>query len=174
MKPAPSKLSFLADSKDITELQKLADQSRISTNALLAQILKSHLEWECMATKVGMIPVQKDTIREFFESVSDEELARIAVRAADKFMNKLLMITGKDSLDSFLRITGIRLEKSGFTFRVFDADGSVQLIVQHGMGRCWSVFFSAYHERIVNNMGYPVKTKMMDDAWMMWIGPKPG
>ncbi len=169
----PATLSFRANSRDVAELQKLADQSRLSTGALLSQILKSHLEWECMATKVGIIPVQKETMREFFDSVSDEELKKIAVRAADKFMDKLLLITGKSSLDSFLRITGIRLEKSGTTFRIFDADGSVQLVVQHGMGHRWSVFFSTYHERIVNNLGHPAKIELMDDSWIMRIGPKP-
>lgn len=172
--PESSTLSFRADSGDIEELEKVAKQGRITTSALLSQIIKSHLEWEFFAPKIGMMPVQKETIKELFDALSDEELKKVAVRAADKFMDKLLVIAGKSSLESFLRITSIRLEKSGFTFRIFDADGSVQLIVQHGMGRCWSVFFSTYHERVASNMGHAVKTKLMDDAWMMWIGPKSG
>jgi hypothetical protein len=155
-------------------MEELEKQGRITTSALLAQIIKSHLEWEFFAPKIGMMPIQKETVKALFDTMTDDKLKDTAVRAADKFMDKLLVIAGKSSLESFLRITSIRLEKSGFTFRIFDVDGSVQLIVQHGMGRCWSVFFSAYNERIVSNMGYPVKTKLMDDSWMMWIGPKPG
>jgi hypothetical protein len=174
MPPESSTLSFRADSRDVDELKKLAEQGRISTNALMSQILKSYLEWEHIASRVGMVPVQKETVGELINSKPDEELKKIAVRAADKFMDKLLVITGKSSLDAYLRVTGIRLEKSGFTFRIFDADGSVQLIVQHGMARCWSVFFSAYHERVVNNLGYQTRIEIMDDSWIMWIGPKQG
>lgn len=170
----PTTLSFRADPKDVEELQKLAKQSRLSTSALLSQILKTHLEWEYIAPKIGLIPVQKETVVEFFDSMADEDLKKMAVRAADRFMDKLLMMAEKSTLDSFLRITRVRLERSGFIFRVFDADGSVQLVIQHGMGHKWSVFFSTYHEKIVNNLKYPAKIQVMDDSWIMWIGPKPG
>lgn len=45
------------EDKDLADLQKMARQDGMSTNALINHILKSHLEWEHVASMVGFIPI---------------------------------------------------------------------------------------------------------------------
>lgn len=156
-------MSFHADPNDVEELEKLADQRQINKGALLSQILKSYLEWDHIAPKIGMIPIQRETVIELLNFVEDDDLKKIAAHAADKFMGKMLIMTEENKLDSFLNLTRIRIEKSGFAFSESAENGEMELVIQHRMGHKWSVFFSAFHERIISNMGHAAKTKVMDN-----------
>jgi hypothetical protein len=162
-------LTFRVDSKDMNALRKLARDDHISVSALVSQVLKSYIEWDHISVKIGMIPMQKESIKELLDSAPDDVLEKIVVHAANKFMGELLLMTGKSTLDSFLRITRIRLEKSGFYMSESMQDGKLQLTIQHGMGRKWSVFFSKYHDNIIRQLGYDTEAEVKDDLWVIRI-----
>lgn len=162
-------LHFHVDQEDLEAVEKIAIQNAISTSALLRQIVKSYIEWERFAPNIGIVPIQKEKLAGFFEVVGDDALAEIAVKAADRFMDKLLILTGKGTLDSFLHIARITLKKSGFSISESVEDGELQWVVRHGMGRKCSIFYSTYNQRIVKNLGYASKIEVRDDLWIIRI-----
>lgn len=158
------------EDKDLDDLQKLARQDGISTNALINQILKSHLEWERIAPLVGLIPIQKRIIRDLLDYIPEEEVKRIAIKDADFSMGDLQMFTGKSDLESFLWVTRLRVKKSGFAFTEdTDDEDNLTLISHHGMGRKWSAFFGVYNQRIVESLGYQARTDIQENLWITRI-----
>lgn len=162
-------LTFRIDSKDMDELRKLAKDNHISVAALVSQVLKSYIEWDYIAVKIGMIPLQKESVKELIDNTDDDVLERVVAHAADRFMGELLLMTGKSTLGSLLRITRRRVEKSGFHLSESTQNGKLQLAVQHGMGRKWSVFFSRYYDIIIRKLGYSTEVEVKDDLWLIRI-----
>lgn len=161
------------DAKDFEALQKLAEQNGMSASAFLSRMAKSYLEWEYIAPKVGLIPIQKEMVKDLMDAIPEDTLKKVAIASADKFMERMNMITGKSGLESFLAATRIRVERSGFAYNEFyDESGHTRLFVKHGIGRTWSFFFCTFHERIVHNLGYKASFQVMEDSSMLTIEGK--
>lgn len=136
---------------------------------MLSRIVKSYIEWEHIAPRIGIIPVQKEALKEFFDSAKDEELTKAAIRSADRFMDQLIVLAGKSTLDSFLYVTKLRVQKSGFSIIEFVNGSNRKLLIHHGVNRKWSLYFSEYHKRIINNLGYSAETEVKDNFWVIQI-----
>jgi hypothetical protein len=161
------------DTKDFEALQKLAEQNGMSASAFLSQMAKSYLEWEYIAPKVGLIPIQKEMVRDLIDAIPEETLKKVAIASADKFMDRMKMITGKSGLESFLTATRMRVERSGFAYNEFyDESGNARLFVKHELGRTWSFFFCTFHERILQNLGYKASFQVMEDSSVLTIESK--
>ncbi len=84
-------------------------------------------------------------------------------------MDAIVLITGELTLDGFLDLTKIRLSRSGIAFNHIIEDGKMRFIINHHMGRKWSVFFCAVCSTIVQKLGYLPKAGVRDDMWVMTI-----
>jgi hypothetical protein len=162
-------ISFRVDLKVAAQLEKMAKQQHITITALLAMLVTSYMEWESFAPRIGMVPLEKETIQLLLASMSNSQLKDIATLTSTKFANNMLYATGQPNLSGFLDITRIRLQKSGFAFNKFVTDDEIRLVVKHSMGHKWSVFFSSFCSNIVNRLKYPTKTEVMEDMWTMVI-----
>ena len=52
-------VTFRIDSKALKNLRREADQKEISTNTLINQIIKDHLNWHSNAAKAGFVAVRR-------------------------------------------------------------------------------------------------------------------
>lgn len=163
-------VTFRIGKSELEQLRHIAENSEISLNTLENQLVKSFLECEHPFARAGFISLQKDTVEEFLARISDEELKNIAIKAADRFMDKLFLIMGKTDLHSFLRVTKAELKRSGIAYReISDSDkGHFQFVIVHNMGSKWSTFFGMYNERIINNLGYGAKIEATESSLTIW------
>lgn len=157
-------VTFRINSADIEALRDLAEEEEISLNTLVAQVIRSFLEWDSTAAKAGMAPMQKDILKELFSYVPDDELKKMAMRTADAFADKLLIMTGSTDLDAVFFVMKNRNKRSGFAVREFAEPKGKKIMIQHDMGHKWSMFFSAYSERLINNAGHATKIDMTDNS----------
>jgi hypothetical protein len=172
-----SSITFRVDDDNINKLRKLADDEGMSLNTLVNRILDSYLEWEFIAPKVGFAPMQKSVLKDLFDYVPEERLKEIAIKAADSFEDELLIMCGKVDLDAVLSITKNRVKRSGFVLREFSKNtdnGGIKLILQHDVGQHWGTFSKTYIERLINNVGYPVKIESTDNSLSIEIGKAEG
>lgn len=164
-----SVLSLRIDSKDLEKLQKEAHRSRLALNSFIRQVLLSYLEWERPALDGGMLPVRKKMLRALLEYASEEQLARIAAEDAEAAVDEMY---GRNDLDSFLSLTRLWMQKSGFTLAEhFDERGGWILVGSHDMGRNWSSFFGTYNKRVVQKLGQRAESEATDDLWIVRIRP---
>jgi hypothetical protein len=163
-----SSITFRLKDRAIDDLKKHSEEEGISLNNLVNKVLDSYLEWECFAPKVGFVPMQKYVLKTLFDSLPEEQIKEIAIQSADSFEDELLVMRGKVDLDAVLSLTKGRVKRSGFALSVFDDDVEnskmKKLIIQHEMGRNWSVFSKTYIERLLNNVGYAVKADSTDSS----------
>lgn len=157
-------ITFRIDSQKLKVLRESADESQVSLNTLVNQILTSYIEWDMVAVRAGYAVMQKDILKEMFATTDDETLRKIATKSADASKDIMLVMTGNVSLDAFFSILRNRAKRSGFTYREYEEGKTKKFIVQHEMGRNWSVFFKAHFERVINNAGYKTRIEYTDNT----------
>ena len=118
---------------------------------------------------MGLVPMEREILRKLFDYIQEDELRRVAVCGADEFTSKLPFMTRTINLDSFLNITRLRAQKSGFCLSESMEDGEIILVMLHEINRKWSVFFSEYHKRVLDNLEYPVEMEVRDNLWAIRI-----
>ncbi len=157
-------ITFRLDSKGLDQLRIIAAEEGISVNLLVSQILANYLEWDRIAARAGMVVLQREVIKALVNHASEELLKNVATKAADNFMDTLLLMTGSNDLPSL--ILGIRnnFKKSGFIVRSFKEHGGEKIVIHHDMEIKTSEFFKAYLERLFNNAGYPVKIELTNNS----------
>lgn len=165
-------ITFRVDSRRIDQLRIIASEQGMSLNLLVSHILSSYVEWESIAPKAGLAIIQKDVLKAFIDQTDDESLKKTAIEAADSFLEILLLMTGKKDIDAVLFVIQSKFKRSGFVIRNFEDSDGTRILVQHDMGRKLSAFFKIYIERLVNDVGSPVKIETTDKSLMIKIPKK--
>jgi predicted transcriptional regulator len=162
-------ITFRLDDDKIHSLRKLTEAKNVNMSTLVKYILSSYLEREFIYAKEEdeFVPTHKSVLRALFEKMSDEELRVMAVISANHFRDSALLNYGKFDMDDILSLTASRANRSGFTLRIFnDFDGDVEtLVMQHNMGYRWSIFFTIFMMKLINDAGYATKSKLAYNGW---------
>lgn len=176
-KASNESITFRINTDDLEQLKALASNDQVSLNTLVSQILRSYLEWDRSEAKAGnAIIMQKRILKAIFDFMPENELEKIAVEAADNSKDELLIMAGNVDLDTTLAIIARRAKRSGFILRDFSdasrdhVDKKIRFVIQHDMGRKWSVFFKAYNERLINNTGHATKIEATNNLVTIRVG----
>lgn len=167
-----SSVTFRINDKKLEALRNIADEKHISLNTLVNNILDNFVEWEYHAPRVGFVPMQKTVLKDLFDATPDETIIKIAIKAADNFRDELLMIYGKVDLESMVSFTKNRITRSGFVLREFESsneEGERKMVIKHDVGPKWALFSKTYIERLINNVGQPVKVETLDNTLIVEI-----
>ena len=148
-------ITFRLDSLIIDELQRDANQTEISLNVLINQILKKYVQWGRYEHKLGLMPVPKN----FFSSLIQEtiRLSESNGISVDPYKEKLIkysaqvafyniketviLMKKKFDLWSVLSVLHEYMDVSGITsdHRV-EAGKKHIFVIQHELGEYWSLF----------------------------------
>lgn len=162
-------ITFRVDSRRIDQLRIIASEQGMSLNLLVSHILSSYVEWESVAPKAGLAIVQKDVLKAFVDQMEEDGLRKTALEAADSFLEVLLLMTGKKDIDAVLFVIQSQFKRSGFVIRAFEDSDGTRILVQHDLGAKLSAFFKIYIERLINDVGSPVKIETTDKSLMIKI-----
>jgi hypothetical protein len=140
-------ITFRFDNDVIKNLRHEAQQKDISTNSLVNQIVKEHLNWHSNAPKAGFIAVKRSLIIDVMNHLSEQEIVSIAEHVAKTthkdsilFLEKEYTMKSADFLESWIKV-------SGYTYRheeLNDGQHRHMYLIQHDMGIKWSYLFSEY------------------------------
>ena len=127
-------------------LQRLrhdAKQKRINVNTLCSQIIGDHAEYGSYASTSGMISFPKSLMIRMMEGLSEKEVEKLSENIAkNEFKDLILLLKGEYSLESFLDTIKAWLRISNFQYSYnIDAEKRHKLVIQHDMGRRWSLYF---------------------------------
>jgi predicted DNA binding CopG/RHH family protein len=157
-------ITFRIESRKLEALRNDAEEKQVSLNTLVNQILTNYIEWDMIAAKAGYVILQKDVLRELFGSTDAETLKRIAAHSVSSSKDTLLLMMGDYNLDVYLSLVKNRAKKSGFIYREYREEKTRKIVIQHDMGRHWSVFFKEHTEQIIHAIGYKARVDYTDNA----------
>ena len=153
-KPAQSKpASFRIDLNLMDRLQQEADLKQISLNTLANQIFKEYVEWYASAPKASYVPVRRSLIVRMLNDLSEEEILDYAKTTAKDSRNINLLLTGKYTLESVLRVIEHKVRISGYQYRRELNDDGKNYVIQHDLGLKWSLYLGALFKAEFEEVG---------------------
>jgi hypothetical protein len=153
---ATEAVTFRFEQGILRQLRLEAQYKQINTNTLLNQIVTSHLEWHANATKAGFIPVRKTLLKELFDSITKDDVDRIAVRIAQHVNDETMLITSRNvSVQSILEVIERWIRMCGFNYHHKvdeDKNGGYRhtYVIQHDIGMNWSRYLAGLFEESVS------------------------
>lgn len=142
--------------KVLDALKAEAKEKQISTNILISQIFKQHLDWHSNAANAGFVPMRRGTIVKLLNDISEEEVAKIArnigLRESKEFV---LLLRNEYSLSSALDVIETWLRISGYLCKHEVRFGIHSFVLQHDMGKKWSIYLAEIYRSIFEEFGKP-------------------
>jgi hypothetical protein len=136
------------------ELQQEADLKQISLNTLANQIFREYVEWYASAPKAGYVTVRRSLIVQMLNDMTEEQVLEYARITAVDSRDINLLLTGEYTLSSALRVIEHKIRISGYRYRR-ELKGDMQnYIIQHDLGRKWSLYLGALFKAEFEEVGH--------------------
>jgi hypothetical protein len=150
-------VTFRIDSKTLKNLRNEAQQKDISTNTLLNQIIKEHLNWHSNAANAGFIAVRRPFVIGVINYLSEQEIISLAEYVA-KTTNKdsILLLKEEYTLKSALDFIEMWIKISGYPYRHEETNNGQNrhlYVIQHDMGMKWSLYLANLFHFLFDELG---------------------
>ena len=146
-------ITFRLTEKLVNDLRMDSENSSISLNTLVKQILEKYMRWEKYSNKIGLIPMTVPFVREAIDSLPDAKIREIAYDAGKEAFKELVLITtGRFDAGSFISVFNEWLTASHMVFR-YEFDGEKHnYVISHDMGEKWSFYISEFLQAICKDL----------------------
>lgn len=148
--PKSRPVTFRISESIAKELENEAEVDKVSLNTLANQILAGYVEWYSNAAKAGYIPVRKSLMTKLMSKFTEEEIGEIAKEVAGDTIDINLVLRKEFTTSSVMEIIESKIKFSGFNFRSEVRDSEHMLVIQHEMGRKWSIYLGRLFEAEFN------------------------
>jgi hypothetical protein len=137
-------------------LRSEAKQKEISTNTLLNQIVKEHLNWHSNAPKAGFIAVRRFLITNLINYLSEQQIISLAENVA-KNTNRdtILLLENEFTMKSALDFIESWIKISGYVYKheeISDGQNRHMFLIQHDMGMKWSIYLANLYQFLFDEL----------------------
>jgi hypothetical protein len=165
--PKSESITFRLESRVLDNLKNKAKHDKVTLNTLVSQIIADYCDWSMSAIDAGWMVMPKMTVRKAFETLSEDEILDLADATYHEKKEMFIFMKGKNDEQSFLSVLRMRSEKSGFHLRELEKDDKTTLIIQHDMGRNYSLYCKNLYETIMHQYGAQVDLETTDHTLIM-------
>jgi len=149
-----SRISLRLSKRVVEKLEKEADESGVSFNAIVSKALKYYTDWHSNAVKAGFITVRRATILKLLNKVSEDEIREIGrYIASTESKDFVLMLRNEYNINSALDVIETWIKISGYTYNHETRYDKHRYFIQHDMGKKWSLFLSEAYAFIFEEFG---------------------
>jgi hypothetical protein len=147
-------LTLRIDKEMLDDLRLEAEQKMVSINTLTNQILKSYIKWYSPAQRAGIMFVPKCLLIPIIDNFAEYQIENLAEKFRESGYEETLLILSKEySLPVILDLFDSWLNVSKLQFDRKFSEGSLTYIINHGLGRKWSLFLEKVFWYIVKDLG---------------------
>ncbi len=150
--------SFRLDHDILNRIEQHASNNKTSLNAEINSILRKYVEWDMLASKVGMIPITRPILLEVFQNImTKEQVIELAEKVAKNVISETVhFMKGRLTLESFLSWLRARMDhcsKVNYSFENTSSGPQVRIIFKHDLGENWSVYNKIILDYIFYELG---------------------
>jgi len=150
------------DVKDKLDIE--SEMNSTSLNTLISQILTKHVEWDRFAEDIGFVFLTKPFLRTLLDHIDEKTITTIAVSTCRGAMrDAIIYLKGEINIDTFLQAVDLWFGASHMPFRHIVKNGEDRYIVQHELGKKWSIYITSVMNSLLNEIGYHTKNQRLDD-----------
>jgi hypothetical protein len=150
-------VTFRIESNTLKNLRHEAEQKDISTNTLVNQIIKDHLNWHSNAAKAGFISIRRPFVSKVIKHLPEQEIISLAEYVA-KTTNKdsILLMKNEYTIQSALDFLESWIKVSGYPYRHEETNNDQKkhsYVIQHDMGMKVSLYLAALFQFLFDELG---------------------
>jgi hypothetical protein len=145
-------VTFRINRKVIESLRKQSEESGISMNALVNQVLRHYMEWYSFELRVGMIPFPKAVLGKIFAEMEADQIAKLASNVGkNTALDMAMFMKGRIDVLGFISWIESRMKDSGFetVHRIDRIKGIHVVTIKHDLGKNWSTYLKIMLESIL-------------------------
>ena len=147
-------LTLRIDKEMLDELRIESEHKMVSLNTLTNQIIKSYIKWYSPAQRAGIMFIPKSLLIPIIDNFAEYQMETLAEKFRESgYEETLLMMSKENSLPVILDLFDSWLNVSNLQFDRKSSEGSLTYIINHGLGRKWSIFLERVFWYIVKDLG---------------------
>ena len=150
-------VTFRIESEALRNLRREAGQKDISTNTLVNQLIKDHLNWHSKAAEAGFISVRRPFISKIIKYLPEQEIISLAEYVA-KTTNKdsILLMKNEYTIKSALDLLESWIKISDYPYRHEETNNDQKkhsYVIQHDMGMKVSIYLDSLFQFVLDELG---------------------
>lgn len=153
--------------------RKLDDECQsknITLNTLISQILSRHANWGRFAEEVGFVYTTKVATKAFLDSIPVKRIQEISHKECKSaLINAVDFIQGEFNFENFIKTLDLWIESSNIEFRHITTDNGEKYIIQHDLGKHWSIYLISLVEAVSWDLNYGVSRKVINEQNISFI-----
>ena len=153
-RPESKTASFRIDTGLLDDLEQEANLKQISLNTLANQIFREYIEWYASAPKSGYVTVRKSLLVEMLNEMTEEKILEYAKITAKDSRDINYLFTGEYTLHSALKVIEHKIRISGYRYRRELKNDIQTYVIQHDLGRKWSLYLGALFKSEFDEVGH--------------------
>lgn len=147
-------LTLRIDKELFDLLRKESEQKMVSMNTLTNLIITSHIKWYLPAQRAGIMSVPKGVLKTIMDTLAEYQIEGLANQFRKTgYEETLLMMSKEYSLPVIINLFDSWLNVSNMQFDREFSEGAVTYIINHGVGKKWSLFLEKVFWYIVKDLG---------------------
>jgi hypothetical protein len=136
-------ITLRLDSIILDKLRRESEQKDISVNTLVSHIIRRHIDWHSNAAKAGFVTVRSGLLIDLINRLPEEEISSIAEYIAkEETEDFVLLLRNEYNIESALDVIETWIKISGHPYRHEVNYTRHSYVIQHDMGRNWSLYMA--------------------------------
>ncbi len=147
-------ITFRLDSTILNKLHHEAEQKDISVNTLVSHIIRRHIDWHSNAAKAGFVTVRRGLLSFLISRLPQKEISSIAEYIAkNETKDFVLLLRNEYNIESALDVIETWIKISGHPYRHEVNYTRHSYVIQHDMGRNWSLYMAEQYRFLFEEFG---------------------
>jgi hypothetical protein len=147
-------ITFRLDSTILNKLHREAKQKDISVNTLVSHIVRGHIDWHSNAAKAGFVTVRRGLLSNLINRLQEKEISSIAEYIAkNETKDFVLLLRNEYNIESALDVIETWIKISGYPYRHEVNYTRHSYIIQHDVGRNWSLYLAELYRFLFETFG---------------------
>ena len=147
-------ITFRLDNTILNKLHREAEQKDISVNTLVSHIIRRHIDWHSNAAKAGFVTVRRGLLSFLISRLPQKEISSIAEYIAkNETKDFVLLLRNEYNIESALDVIETWIKISGHPYRHEVNYTRHSYVIQHDMGRNWSLYMAEQYRFLFEEFG---------------------
>lgn len=152
-KPKSESITFRIEKTLLDKLRQESEQKQVSTNTLASQIFRQHINWHANAAKAGMIPTPRNFIIKLIDQIDEFTVVQLAEYVVKNEIKDIILLLRQEyDPSTFLDVIKSWFEVSGFPYRHNVKNGEHSFVIQHDMGKKWSLYLAKVFQYVFQEL----------------------
>src|SRR5918997_6553559 len=148
-------ITIRLDRSILRALKTEADHKQVTTNTLITQVLKQHINWHSHSSEAGFIAVRRNLILKLLEKLSEEDIMIISeyiFRTETK--DFVRMLRNEYNIQSALNALESWMNICGYPYRhEVNNDSKHSYVIHHDLGKKWSLHLAELYRFLFKEFG---------------------